>query len=296
MKQLKQYVTPPHVTSSVFYVPLVLLVLSLFSFGWPTPAYAQFFDISEQDEITLGAEAAKTVEAQQPLLKDPALQAYVEKLGQKLALTSQRNTLKYSFKVVNTAEINAFALPGGFVYVNRGLLQAADNESEVAGVLGHEIGHVVARHSVKQMKKTMMANMGLGALGMLLGNKSGMTAMLTQMGAKLGANAAMMKFSRDDERQADQLGLKNMCDAGYNPQGMLTFFEKLEKQNQTSPGKLELFFSTHPNPAERVVNISKQIQEITVAPNATVNTNNFKTIKKKLSQLPPPPKPTPSKQ
>ncbi len=118
--------------------------------------------------------------------------------------------------------------------MSTGALEAADNEGELAGVLGHEIGHVVARHSVHQMKKAMMTNMGLGALGMLLGNKSGLAAMMTKIGAQLGANAAMMKFSRDDERQADQLGLQNLYAAGYNPDGMLTFFEKLEKQNKSN--------------------------------------------------------------
>jgi predicted Zn-dependent protease len=193
--------------------------------------------------------------------------------------------------VVNTSDINAFALPGGFLYVNRGLLDAAENESEVAGVLGHEIGHVVARHSVHQMKKAMLTNLGLGALGMLLGDKSGLAAQLTKMGAQLGANAAMMKFSRDDERQADQLGLQNLYDAGYNPGGMMTFFEKLEKQQQSNPGKLQLFFSTHPNAAERVENVSKQLKELPNRPKAILTTNDFKLMKKRLAHLPPPPKP-----
>jgi predicted Zn-dependent protease len=256
---------------------------------------AQFSDISEQDEIQLGADAAKTVEKQQSTLQDKSVGVYVNNVGQKLAQNCNRNQLKYSFKVVNTPEINAFALPGGFVYVNRGLLEAADNESELAGVLGHEIGHVVARHSVHQMKKAMMTNMGLGALGMLLGNKSGLAAMMTKMGAQLGANAAMMKFSRDDERQADQLGLQNLYAAGYNPDGMLTFFEKLEKQSKSNPSTMQLFFSTHPNPAERVENVSRQMKELPKHSNAIVSSNDFKNMKKKLSQLPAAPKPVTAK-
>lgn len=256
---------------------------------------AQFFDISEQDEIQMGSEAAKTVEKQQAILQDKSVTDYVNKVGQKLAHSCKRNQLKYSFKVVNVSEINAFALPGGFVYVNRGLLNAADNESELAGVLGHEIGHVVARHSVHQMKKAMMTNLGLGALGMLMGNKSGLAAMMTKMGAQLGANAAMMKFSRDDERQADQLGLQNLYAAGYNPDGMLTFFEKLEKQNKANPSTLQLFFSTHPNPAERVENVSRQMKELPKRSNAVVTSNDFKSMKKRLSQLPAAPKPVAAK-
>lgn len=259
----------------------------------PLPALAQLFDLSEEDEIKLGQEAAKQVEAQQSILKDQQITAYVDALGQKLVRYGKRPNLKYAFKVADTDEINAFALPGGFVYVNRGLLAAAGSESELAGVLGHELGHVAARHSAEQMKKALYANMGLELLGSVLGNRTGMAVTLAKVGAQLGANAGMMKFSRDDERQADQLGLETVCHAGYDPNGMITFFEKLEKQSKTSPSKLQLFFSTHPNTAERVENISKQMKELPPRKNAIVTTSEFKNMKKRLAKLPPPPPPKP---
>jgi beta-barrel assembly-enhancing protease len=163
-------------------------------------------------------------------------------------------------------------------------------------VLGHELGHVSARHSAEQMKKAMYANMGLGLLGSLFGNRTGIGVTLAKMGAELGASAGMMKFSRDDERQADQIGLQTVYDAGYDPMGMITFFEKLEQKSKASPSKLQLFFSTHPNSAERVANISKQMKALPARQKPIVTTSEFKNMKKRLAKLPPspPPKPQPA--
>ncbi|MEW5975615.1 MAG: M48 family metallopeptidase [Acidobacteriota bacterium] len=269
-----------HLGSALLAGTLILYV--------PTPARAQLFDLSEEQEIELGREAARKVDSEMPILNDPTVSGYVDQLGQKLARRSKRNHLKYRFKVVNSSEINAFALPGGFLYVNRGLLEAADNESEVAGVLGHEIGHVVGRHSADQIKKASLTSLGLGVLGAVLGNKGGLAG-ITRLGAELGANAAFMKFSRDDEREADRLGVRNMYDAGYHPDGMVTFFQKLDKLRKSQPGTLETFFSTHPSPSERVANVSGEIRSLSGTQSLRRDSAEFRQIKKRLSELPKPP-------
>ena len=267
--------------------------LSLLLGLWLTSARleAQIFSLSEQQEIELGREASKKVESDMPMLGDGDITGYVNRLGQKLVRNSHRSNLRYSFNVVNSPEINAFALPGGFIYVNRGLLEAADNESEVAGVLGHEISHVVARHSADQMKKAGIANLILGGLGAALGGRGGAVAGITKVGAELGTNAAFMKFSRDDERQADELGARNVYDAGYNPEGMVTFFEKLEHIRKSEPSKLETFFSTHPSPSERVANVSHEIRAFPSKGNLKTDDPDFHTLKNRLSRLPKPPTP-----
>jgi predicted Zn-dependent protease len=256
-----------------------------------TPAPAQLFGVSEEQEIELGREAAKKVESDSPILRNDEITSYVNRVGQTLVPYSHRKNIKYSFKVVNSSEVNAFALPGGFIYVNRGLLEAAQNESEIAGVLGHEISHVVARHSADQMKKAGLANLALGGLAAVLGGSGGTVAGITKIGAELGTNAAFMKFSRDDEREADKLGAQNVYDAGYDPRGMVTFFEKLEQLRKTEPNKLETFFSTHPSSAERVSNVSQEIQSFPRKQGLKVNDPRFADLKRRLNELPKAPAP-----
>jgi predicted Zn-dependent protease len=250
------------------------------------PAEAQIFGLSESQEVELGQEAARQVERQQPILRDSQVTSYLDSIGQRLVRSSKRRDISYTFKVVNSSDINAFALPGGFVYVNRGLIEAADNESDLAGVISHEIGHVVGRHSAEQMKKAGIANLGLGVLEAILGARSGAAAGLAQVGSQIGASAAFMKFSRDDEREADRLGVRNLYDAGYNPAGMVTFFEKLGDLRKSQPSKLETFFSTHPNPTERASNISREIRLLPRRGGLRTNTPEFQSIKKRLASLP----------
>jgi beta-barrel assembly-enhancing protease len=256
----------------------------------PRQAQSQIFSLSEPEEVELGREAARKVEQEQRILRDPQVTDYVDGVGQRLASRSKRSNIRYTFKVVDSPEINAFALPGGFIYVNRGLIEAADNESEVAGVLGHEIGHVAGRHSAEQMKKAGIANLGLGVLGAVLGGKGG-AAGLAQVGGQIGASAAFMKFSRDDERAADRLGVQNLYDAGYNPEGMVTFFEKLGELRKSQPSKLTTFFSTHPDPTERASNVSGEIRSLTRRKELVTNTRDFQDIKKRLASLPKAPAP-----
>src|SRR5205814_7933530 len=159
-----------------------------------------------------------------PMVQDAIIQNYVNALGQRIARTTSRSDLNWQFRVVNSDVVNAFALPGGFVYINRGVLKRASSMSEVAGVLGHEIEHVVRRHSVKQMEQAQGANVGVGIACALTGVCQNTAA---QAAIQVGGTAVFAKFSRQDEQQADEGGFVNVMNAGITPRGMLTFFQKL---------------------------------------------------------------------
>ena len=253
----------------------------------PAPVGAQLFGgVSEEQEIELGREAAAMMERDLRLLEDTAVSDYLDRLGQTLVSRSGRANLPYSFKIVDAPEINAFALPGGFIYVHRGLIEAADNESELAGVLGHEIAHVVARHGVGQMQRAQIANVGLGVLGSLLGR--GRAATIGNLAAELVAGGAFMKFSRDAEREADQLGARNVADAGRAPGGMITFFEKLKALRERDPNVVDRFFASHPSPAERVQNLSALVDSLSIAPDLQADTTAFQRVRSRLLSLPRP--------
>ena len=269
----------------VLTVSLVLLILP------PLPATAQLFGgVSDEQEIELGREAETMMEADLQLLEDDEVSAYMTRLGDELAALSGRPELGYTFKVVDTPEINAFALPGGFIYVHRGLIEAAENESELAGVLGHEIGHVVARHGVDQMRRAQIASVGLGVLGSLLGG--GRAAEVGGLAADLVANGTFMKFSRDAEREADQLGIRNLADAGQAPRGMITFFEKLGALRERDPNAVERFFLSHPSPGERIENLGNLVGELSATAGLQADSRAFRQVHARLERLPRPEPPT----
>ena len=264
-----------------------LRAASVLLLALPAPVGAQLFGgVSQEQEIELGREAATLIERDVRLLGDPTVGDYIEGLGQAIVSRSGRPDLTYTFTVVDAPEINAFALPGGFVYVHRGLIEAADSESELAGVLGHEIGHVVARHGVDQMQRAQIANVGLGVLESLLGR--GRTATISNLAADLVAGGAFMKFSRDAEREADQLGARNIADAGQDPRGMLTFFDRLDALRERDPNVVDRFFASHPSPAERVQNLSALVDSLSAAPNLQADTTAFQRVRSYLRSLPRP--------
>ncbi|MBN2430606.1 MAG: M48 family metalloprotease [Acidobacteria bacterium] len=274
------------------YVLLVILTLAA------VPGLADYKKVggglnffSEQQEIAMGREYSQQLNQKLELIEDPFIHQYINQIGQKLVQQSLRPELKYQFFVVNSEEINAFALPGGFIYINRGLIEAADGENELAGVVSHEIGHVVGRHSTKQMsKKLLLSGIVLGA-GMAVGAKSDKWGdVVTALGG-IGVFFAAMKYSRDDERQADWLGLTQMTRSGYDPNGMVSFFQKLEQLHGSSGGAGLAFMSTHPLPAERMRNMQQEIQNLDhVAANPVVTTYSFRQVQRKLAGLPPPPR------
>lgn len=248
--------------------------------------------VSTQQEVQMGQEAAQQVNAQLPMVQDALIQNYVNSLGQRIARTTSRADLNWQFQVVNADQVNAFALPGGFVYVNRGVLARASNMSEVAGVLGHEIEHVVRRHSVKQMEQAQGANVGVGILCALTGVcQSG----VAQAAINIGGTAVFAKFSRADEVQADEGGFNNLMRAGINPRGMYTFFQKLlaEEQQSGGGGSASAWFADHPGTSDRLADIERMLSQVPATTLSSLQTNDsgFSSMKARLSQLPAAPRP-----
>ncbi|MBI4475372.1 MAG: M48 family metalloprotease [Acidobacteria bacterium] len=204
--------------------------------------------VSESQEIAMGQEADRQVREEYGVVENPALQAYVQGIGQKLAAVSHRPNLQWHFTVVDSPVVNAFALPGGYIYFTRGILAYLGNEAELAGVMGHEIGHVTARHSVRQMTRAQLAQFGLGAASILsptFGQFGGL--------AESSLGLLFLRFGRDDERESDSIGVEYAANANYDPREVSNFFEVLGRMAQaqdreTIPGWL----STHPDPPERV--------------------------------------------
>lgn len=241
--------------------------------------------ISTADEIKLGREAQKQVRASTPQVGGVAA-SYVSSLGRQLAARAPGPRYPYGFSVANYRDLNAFALPGGPIWVNRGVLQAARSEAQVAGVIAHEIAHVARRHAAQQISKGMIANGFLGLLGAVLGNSGG--ARTAQAGAQVLAGGYMMKFSRDDERDADRVGADIMRRAGWDPHGMLEFMQILRDQQGRDPGSVEVFLSSHPSPAERVAQLRAQLAR--VRSGGRRDSASFRTVKGALAKLPPAPR------
>lgn len=206
--------------------------------------------VSEQQELQMGAESDKEIRSQYGIYQDQALESYVTRLGQALVPHSHRPQLPYHFAVIDDPVVNAFAAPGGYIYLTRGILAMAGSEAEIISVLGHEMGHVSAKHSIRQMSKAVLVQLGLG-VGSVLSEDFAKVAGLAGVGAQL----LFLKFSRDDEREADALGLAYARSANYNPSGMVAFFESLERLGDLSgQGSIPGFLSTHPLTKERIAN------------------------------------------
>ncbi|HEY9227824.1 MAG TPA: M48 family metallopeptidase [Gemmatimonadaceae bacterium] len=244
--------------------------------------------ISQQQEIQVGAEQAKQVNAQLPIVQDYTINTYLNRLGDSLAKITPRADLDWHFYMVNTNEFNAFALPGGYIYVNRGVAERSDNLAQFASVLAHEIGHVVERHSVKQMEQMQGANIGV-TIGCVLLNAC--SSSIAQTGINVAGSAIFAKFSRDDEREADAVGVDEMVRAGINPNGMPAMFQKLLSERQAQPGALDTWFATHPLEEERIQNAKAKIATINPAIIRTLTTNSeaFNQFKARVKTLPPPP-------
>jgi Zn-dependent protease with chaperone function len=214
---------------------------------------------SKEQDVQLGREAAAQVESQMPIVRDGDVNGYVQKIGQRLAAQPQADKYPYSFKVVADKSINAFALPGGPTFVHTGLIAAADNEAQLAGVMAHEIAHVALRHGTNQASKANLIQLPAMLAGALIGDSGSMVGQLAQLGIGLGANSVLMKYSRDAERQADLLGAQMMAQAGYNPIEMARFFEKLQAQGGSG---VPQFLSSHPNPGNRMQAIQEEIRTL----------------------------------
>jgi predicted Zn-dependent protease len=226
----------------------------------PATGNLQLNLVSESQEVDMGKQAAQEVDQTLGLYKDAKLEAYVAKLGQSLAQQTSRKNLPWQFHIVEDPGVNAFALPGGPVYVTRGILGALMTEAQLAGVMGHECGHIAARHSANQISKAQVAQLGLG-LGSVL---SPQIASLSQV-ASAGLQVLFLKFSRDDERQADKLGFAYMTNDGYDPRQMVDLFKTLERVSALAGGsKVPEWLQTHPDPQNRERDAQERLKEVKI--------------------------------
>jgi Zn-dependent protease with chaperone function len=229
----------------------------------PTQVKPGFNVFSAEQDVEIGRQSAVEAERQLPLLNDRNTQRTVESIFERLAAAAPGEKYPYQVRVVNARDINAFALPGGFTYVNRGVLTSARTEGEVAGVLAHEIAHVALRHGTNNATKAYMAQAGLGVLGGILGRgQPTSTAQIINVIGGLGMNAVFLKNSRDAETQADIVGAQIMARAGYDPMEMANFFEILRDQGGKDPGAVAQFLSDHPAPANRMTRIQEEVRNI----------------------------------
>lgn len=243
--------------------------------------------ISTQQEMQMGQQAAMDINRQLPMVNDPTVNSYINQLGDLIASHGQRG-INYTFFVVNSDVVNAFAVPGGYVYVNRGLIERAGNESELAGVLAHEISHVELRHSVKQMEQAQGANTAIVLGSVLLGQPSAATA----AGINVVGSAVFAKFSRDDESQADANAIPLMIATGYNPNGLTTMFQRLLTLQKSQPNALSQFFSTHPTTQSRIQETQSRINAVPASRRQGLRTdaNQFHSIQARLRRMAPAPR------
>ncbi len=238
--------------------------------------------VSVQQEVEIGRQAQQEVKKEIPEVHDAAVVNYVAGLGRKLAANARGPKYPYSFSVANYREINAFALPGGPVWVHRGAMQAAASEAQLAGVLAHEIAHISQRHAADKITKSLVANGLLGLLGAVLGNDNN-GARIAQTGARVLAGSYMLKFSRDDEREADTVGATIMRRAGWDPRGMIEFMDTLRRTQGSDPGRVQVFLSSHPAPGERASRLRSTVR----ASGGRRDSADFQRIRSRLQSLPP---------
>lgn len=238
----------------------------------------------EQD-IQIGTKASARVGRQVLLLNDPRVDNYLDALGKKLASYAPGYKFPYQYRCVNDENVNAFALPGGFIYIDRGVIEAADDEAQLAGVMAHETSHVALRHGTNQVSKAEAWRIPLG----LLGAAGGLGGLMAQVGGGFTLNSIVLKYSRDDETQADVLGTQILYDAGYDPRALAQFFEKIEAESkEKEPAQ---FFSDHPNPGNRIGRIDEEVDKLGgPEPNYQSDSDDFRSIKIYVMKLPKPPK------
>lgn len=247
-------------------------------------------EIGEDDEVALGQQYAEEIASQLPLIRDPAIAGYVSDLGNRIARGTSRANLEWHFFVVDAPEVNAFAVPGGYVYINRGLIERAGRMSELAGVLGHEIGHVVLRHSVEQMEKATKTNVGIAVVCTLTGLCESGAA---QVAINVAGSAWFAHHSRQDEAAADSDAVYSVVKAGIHPGGIPSFFRTLLQERRASPGVLETWFRTHPLEESRVDRTQSLVQSLDGASlrGLAHDTPDFQAFKARVRALPPPPAP-----
>ncbi len=264
-----------------------MLVMPLAAIG-QTRVVAPKNKYKVQDDVKIGREYSAQVEQQMPILNDAESTRYIQDVGRRLVNAIprefQQSSFEYNFKIVNARDINAFALPGGPMYINRGMIDAAKNEGEMAGVMAHELSHVVLRHSTAQATKQsspLNQILGIGSIlgGAILGGQAG-----AAIGQTIYQSVFVLPYSRDYETQADILGAQIMANAGYDPRDLANMFRTIEQQS--GGGRAPEFLSTHPNPDNRYENINREAQLLRVSSNPIQNTRGFERVQSKLRGLP----------
>ena len=246
-------------------------------------------DVSPDQESAIGEQNAREINAQVPLITDPAITDYVTSLGDSIARHTSRSDLDWHFYVVNSHQVNAFSLPGGFVYVNRGLIESTDRLDELAGVLGHEIGHVVQRHSVKQMQSSQKIGI-VATLACTLTNvcNSG----LGQVAISAGSSAIFAKHSRKDELQADSEAVENVLRVGIDPEGIPALFQALIEQRKFQPTVVDGWFASHPLEESRIAAAKRLIEKVGADREAGLlqDTPTYDAFVERVRRLPEPPR------
>jgi predicted Zn-dependent protease len=245
---------------------------------------------SLEKEIALGRQLAQEVQRQAKLNTDPIITEYVNRVGQNLVRNSDAK-VPFTFQVLEAEDLNAFALPGGYIFVNTGLLVMAEEEDEFAGAVAHEIAHVAARHMTRQATKGQIGNLASIPLSVVLGGWAGVAA---RQGAGMVIPMTFLSFSRHDESEADYLGLQYTYAAGYDPNGAINIFERLQALSRRQPGRISKLFSTHPMDEQRIRNAQKEIQEILPARETyVVNTSEYRDVRWRLLKMQSARKPAP---
>jgi beta-barrel assembly-enhancing protease len=235
----------------------------------------QFYSIER--EVAIGRQLAAEVDRTSKIINDPLVSEYVNRIAQNVVLHSD-SKVPFTIKVIDSQEVNAFALPGGFLYVNRGLLEAADNEAEVAGVIAHEIAHVAARHGMEQASKGELFNY----LSIPLIFLGGIGGYAIRQGLGLAVPLSFLKFSRGAEKEADRLGAQYMWASGYDPNALITFFEKLQAKNKKKPGTLSKLFSTHPMTGDRITEVRELIAQFPERGEYQLSSSEFGQVKSRI--------------
>jgi len=249
--------------------------------------------VSEDQEKQIGQDAAAQVEREAPMISEPQVSEYVTRLGSALASKSDDRNRDWHFRIVDAEVVNAFALPGGFVYVNRGLIEHAGSTSELAGVLGHEIAHVLLRHSAQQIEKEQKTNLGLSVV-------CGLTNICSSNAARVAINvggaALFARFSRHDELQADSAAVSVLARAGYDPQGIVSMFAKLLETREQRPDLVAGWFASHPLEEDRIAAVTRVIRSTPGADSRNLVRDDaaFHEFQARVHSLPPsPPSPAP---
>lgn len=235
---------------------------------------------STEKEIAIGRQLAAEIDRSSKMIQDPVISEYVNRLGQNIVLHSDA-TIPFTIRVIDSPDVNAFALPGGFLYVNSGLLLEADSEAQIAGVMAHEIAHVAARHGVEQASKGRLFQYLTIPLIFL----GGVPGLIAQNAAGILVPLTFLKFSRGAEEEADRLGLQYMWAAGYDPAELLSFFERLKAKEKKEPGSLAKVFSTHPTTGKRVEKAKGLLARFPERDEYTVNTSEFESVKERLFHI-----------